>query len=68
MDHLEDKGAASADLDLADVEAEAEKGLKEGALAVGLAAEGHDLRDGELLAERHRRGLEAVVGLEAGLG
>ena len=57
MDHLEDEGAASAHLHLADVEAEAEKRLEERALPVRLTSNRHDLRDGELLAERHRRRL-----------
>ena len=68
MNHLEDEGPSSAHLDLADVEAEAEEGFQEGALAVGLPAEGDDLGDGERLAEGHGGSLEAVVGLEAGLG
>lgn len=68
VNHLEDEGPSSAHLDLADVEAEAEEGFQEGALAVGLPAEGDDLGDGERLAEGHGGSLEAVVGLEAGLG
>lgn len=64
MDHLENKGAAGAHLDLADVEAEPKEGFEERALAIGLATQGHDLWDRQLLPEGHRRRLETVVGLE----
>jgi hypothetical protein len=64
VDHLEDEGAAGAHLDLADVEAEAEEGLQEGALPIRLTANRHDLRDGKLLSERHRRRLQPIVRLE----
>ena len=67
VDHLKDEGPAGAHLDLTDVESEAEEGLEQGALAVGLPAEGHDLGDRELLAEGHGSRLQAVVGLEPGL-
>lgn len=66
VDHLEDEGAAGAHLDLPDVESEAEEGFKEGALAIGLAADGDDFWNGELLSEGDGGGLEAIVGLEAG--
>jgi hypothetical protein len=68
VDHLEDEGAAGAHLDLPDVEAEAEEGLQERALAVRLAPYRHYLRNRELLPERHRRRLQPVVGLEPRLG
>lgn len=68
VNHLEDERAASAHLDLADVEAEAKECFEEGALAVGLSSEDDDLRYRELLAEGNRGGLEPIVGLEAGLG
>lgn len=45
--HLEDEGAASAHLDLADIEAEAEEGFEEGALSVRLATNGDDFGDWE---------------------
>lgn len=64
MDHLENEGAASAHLDLPDVEAEAEERLQEGALPVGLPSHRHYLRDRQLLPERHRRRLEPIVRLE----
>lgn len=66
VDHLEDEWAACAHLDLPDVESEAEEGFEEGALAIGLAADGDDFWNGELLSEGDGGGLEAIVGLEAG--
>lgn len=68
MEHLEDKGAASAHLDLADIEAEPEEGFEEGAFAIGLATDGDDLRDWECFAEGYGGGLEAVVGLKSRRG
>lgn len=68
MDHLENERSASAHLDFADIEAKAEECFEERALAVRLASEGDDLRDWELLSEGHRGRLEAIVGLEPGLG
>lgn len=66
VNHLQDEGAASSHLDLPDVEAKAKQGLKERALPIGLAAQGDDLRDRELLPECDGRRLEAVVGFEPG--
>lgn len=43
MDHLEDKGTVGPHLDLPDIEVEVEEGLKEGALPIRLAADGHNL-------------------------
>ena len=69
MNHLEDEGPAGAHLDFPDVETESQQRFHQGALPVRLATQGHDLRDRQLLPERHRRRLEAVVRLEAaGLG
>ncbi|POO03199.1 hypothetical protein TorRG33x02_012600 [Trema orientale] len=68
VDHLENEGATSAHLDLADIESEAEEGFEEGALAVGLATERDDLRNRKLLAEGNGGGLKPIVGLESGLG
>lgn len=68
MHHLHNQGPAGSHLDLADIEPEPEQSLEERALAVGLAAQGDYLRDGELLAERDGGRLQAVVGLEAGGG
>jgi hypothetical protein len=53
VDHLENEGAAAAHLDLADVEAGPKEGFEERILAVGLATQGHNLRDRQLLPERH---------------
>jgi hypothetical protein len=53
VDHLENEGAAAAHLDLADVEAEPKDGFEERVLAVGLATQGHDFRDRQLLPEGH---------------
>lgn len=66
MNHLQDEGAASSHLDLPDVEAETKQRLEERALTIGLAAQGDDFRDRELLPEGDRRRLEAVVGFEPG--
>lgn len=66
VNHLQDEGAASSHLDLPDVEAKTKQGLKERALPIGLAAQGDDLRDRELLPECDCRRLEAVVGFEPG--
>lgn len=68
MDHLENERSTSAHLDLADIESKPQEGFQEGALAVRLAAEGDDFGDRELLAEGHRGCLQAIVGLEPGLG
>ena len=68
MDHLKNKGATSAHLDLADVESESEESFEERALAVGLAAEGDNFWDRELFAKGYCGGLEAVVGLKPRFG
>lgn len=68
MDHLENERTASAHLDFPDIEAKPEECFEERALAVRLSAEGNDLWNREFLSECHRGCLEAIVGLESGLG
>lgn len=67
MNHLENEGPTSAHFDLAHIESKAKEGFKERALAIGLAADGDDLRDGKLLAECDGGGLKAIVCLESRL-
>lgn len=66
--HLENKRAASAHLNLTDIEAKAKECFEEGTLAVGLASNCNDFRDGESLAKCYGGSLKAVVSLKARLG
>ena len=67
MNHLENERAARAHLDLTDVKPEAEERFQERTLAVGLSAEGDDLRNRKLLAEGHGGRLKAIVRLKSRL-
>lgn len=66
MNHLQNEGPSSTHLDFTHIEAKPEEGFEERAFSVGLASEGDDFWDRDLLPEGDCGGLEAVVGLEPG--
>lgn len=68
MKHLENERAASAHLNLTDIEAKAKECFEEGTLTVRLTSNCNDFRDGESLAKGHGGSLKAVVSLKARLG